>query len=531
MPQIPYRANLSSSTFPITVAKAGRSVIIPGPDQNYDRRAGALGDDPGIPQAIYMENVLPTISGYQSVGYKTSGTQLVKGVDFDTIEAALTLRDGTILLFCTLGGVGRFFYRAYTSTVWALGVIVGAYVAPAIIDNIHIGYAQFTTYVYMKSGVNGKIFTFLGGVLTNVSGTITTLPVDGNTRIGSAYNYLIGYSPSRIYWSSTTTPTDFTASLVSGAGNEIPNSLWNSPTRILEHPAGAFIYTPNNVIAMIYSGNAKYPFKFREISNSGGYTNDSQIFSSGLNSLQQIGMDNSGKIQIISMEGAENVLPDLTEFFEKTAIIDSFNSTNNTFTAAKFTNAYTHRRVWLFMDRYICVSYGSVNQTTIHPASGFQYVLVFDTLLKRYGRLKVNHSSIQCNETGIFFIDYVTGVITQLFFDIYDIDIATYPHAGVLVLGKFQYVRDRFITLQELDIECPQDSTLLETQNFSVVVLPTLNGKNFEAAQIPTVNAARTSKDLKAYNSRITGQNLAIAIKGCFDISSLQMRLTMEGKR
>jgi hypothetical protein len=74
MAQISYRANLSAAIFPMTLARAGRSVIIPGPDQNFDRRVDPQGEQKsaGIPQIIYAENVIPTADGYQSVGFRTA---------------------------------------------------------------------------------------------------------------------------------------------------------------------------------------------------------------------------------------------------------------------------------------------------------------------------------------------------------------------------------------------------------------------------------------------------------------------------
>ena len=55
----------------MAISRAGRSVIVPQIDQNYDRRVDPTGEQktPGIPQALYLENVLPTVEGYQSVGF------------------------------------------------------------------------------------------------------------------------------------------------------------------------------------------------------------------------------------------------------------------------------------------------------------------------------------------------------------------------------------------------------------------------------------------------------------------------------
>jgi hypothetical protein len=76
MGTIAYRANLSAATYPMTISDGGRTVIMPGPDNNYDRRVDPTGEqkDAGIPQALYMENVLPTANGYQSVGSLNTGT-------------------------------------------------------------------------------------------------------------------------------------------------------------------------------------------------------------------------------------------------------------------------------------------------------------------------------------------------------------------------------------------------------------------------------------------------------------------------
>ncbi len=79
MAQIPYRANLSATVFPMTIAKAGRTVIDGRLDQHYDRRIDPEGStrDVGIPQLLYCENVAPTPNGFQSVGFLPRGTVLV----------------------------------------------------------------------------------------------------------------------------------------------------------------------------------------------------------------------------------------------------------------------------------------------------------------------------------------------------------------------------------------------------------------------------------------------------------------------
>ena len=72
MSQITYRGNLSSKSFPFLAENFGRTVIVKGQDQNFNRQVTAAEDndkDIGIPQLYYCHNVMPHPEGFQSVGY------------------------------------------------------------------------------------------------------------------------------------------------------------------------------------------------------------------------------------------------------------------------------------------------------------------------------------------------------------------------------------------------------------------------------------------------------------------------------
>jgi len=78
MPQITYRGNLSSKTFPFVAENFGRTIIVPQYDHTYVKHALDPQDpdkDVGIPQLYYCHNVMPHSAGVQSVGY----TQLIPG--------------------------------------------------------------------------------------------------------------------------------------------------------------------------------------------------------------------------------------------------------------------------------------------------------------------------------------------------------------------------------------------------------------------------------------------------------------------
>jgi hypothetical protein len=372
-----------------------------------------------------------------------------------------------------------------------------------------------------------------------VSATVTGLVIANIGSICSAFNYLVAadFYVKTVYWSSTTTPTDFTVSLVTGAGNEIPGQLRSVIVMLVEHPIGFFIYSVNNVLAAKYTGNSRYPWKFVEISNSGGYRFGEQFFGTQ-NSDTHLGIDNSGKIQILRSEEAEVILPEITTFFERSRYFDVFNYSTNVFTIQEYeietpTSApalayHNTRRIYFLLDRYVIISYGDLDN--IGGTSQYKLCFIFDLVLKRYGKLKILHNYVFSSSSVIYFLDALTGTVVSMCTDIYDntdFGISAAVFTGVLLLGKFQLVRDRFIQLEDIDIESAQDSTRVIAQNFSVFLLPTLDGKNFQASITPT-EVASTGL-IKRYVAHKTAKNWSIGIKGAFDINTLDLKIIPHG--
>ena len=148
MAQQSYRANLSAAIFPMALSRAGRSVVIPGIDQNYDRRVDPTGEQktPGIPQAIYLENVVPTPEGYQSVGLIPEAS-----LPFLGVTAKLEIRDTQIgvvtLIFC---------HNTTTVYAWANGTwrLVGMSLPPNPVS------FNCLTSPFSYATVRGKTYIF-----------------------------------------------------------------------------------------------------------------------------------------------------------------------------------------------------------------------------------------------------------------------------------------------------------------------------------------------------------------------------------
>lgn len=549
MPQIPYRANLSAADFPLTLAKSGRSVIIPGYDQVYNRQVDPQGESgqAGIPQAIYLENVIPTPQGYQSVGFRqelesikaTTLYQVLEigGVIFNPFSGYLFIyNDGTVETFqtesSTFGAVSEpvNWLPMGATNLW--GNFSSASVAGRVFILHPYGLLENTFEMTNPTTIVGAVYT---GVIT--LGVVIS--------ICASFNYQILLNTSGIvYWSSTTDPTDFTPSLVTGAGSEIPSGMRGVPLFLKEHPTGFLIYTTENVISAQYTGNARYPFKFREVPNSSGYLSQWNV-SGGQNAAQQIGITLKGQLQGLGPGVAEPLFGDLSDFFMNSKTYDVFDSGNNTFTTVKFqpipvgvdpiykVMPIVQTAVWYIQDNFVIFSYSITPIVTAHDAyvlQDYSYAFIYDIRLKRWGKIKFNHCYVFGAYGSIYFVQRTNATTCRLYTlntDIYNI--TTAPHSGVIVLGKIQLVRSRLLKLEELDIESTQDLSVQNPKSFSTFLLPTLDGKNFLPSVTPYLMT--NAGALLSYRCHTVGMNISIGMKGAFDLSSVSMKITAGGNR
>lgn len=545
MPQISYRGNLSSAVFPMCLSKAGRTVINPGVDQNFDRRVDPQGTqkDAGIPQAIYMENVLPTPNGYQSIGYKPTiqgdipvGTgAAIAFIMKVTVPVSSTLLMESILVCYTDGTA-----QARLATLGWGAVTVSGFSFAGATATTKRSWALVKGICYIQIG--SFIATFNGSLLLDITATITGGVAVNIQGIVGAYNYLIICQFDKVFWSSTTTPTDFVPSLVSGSGSEELGANGSWINFVKPHPNGFLIYTLNNVISATYTANRAYPWKFREVGNSGAFLNEFEVSEDTTNSPIQIGITVSGIVQAIAPDGAETIAAEVTDYLERNRVYDSFNLTTNVITQNKDTNltgaGQFMRRVQYLLDRYVIISFSNSDTNTAHIPV-YRYAIVYDYLLKRYGRIRFNHSMAMSLEINgeILLINGLTREVKKLYFDIYDQDTVNanaalrYKHEGVLIVGKFELIRGQFIQIEALEFESAQSTTLLspETEQFTAFILPSLNGKTFTTPVIPVVNTDWTDQNIKVYDCHTVGRNLSIGVKGAFDLNTIQMNVDSGG--
>lgn len=533
MGQVAYRANLSSASYPMTISDGGRTVIIPGPDNNYDRRVDPTGQqlDAGIPQALYLENVMPTSNGYQSVGYKTLAALPGPGPTAGGV-GPIQVRGHAYLYIENAGVPGSFnrflvLFRGRNSnsnrdaiaTSFSTGIFAWTYATGSIPyplqEFLSTTYVKGTTYVYSSFTVyevtnpGADTLNF-----TDVSASFTGIVLANVICIWSCANYLLAaLSDGTVQWSSTTTPTDFSASLVSGAGSIIPNDLKGKIEFVKEAVNGFYIYTNSEVVYAEYTGNARYPFKFATVQNSGGYEFSSQVFGDSRGS-SQFALDSTGNIRSISRNNAQLIAPDVSNFLEKTTRADKFTYATNIFALDNFSSS---NQLTYILDKFVAVSYSVGTE---------KFFIVLDMGLNRYGKLKVAGNLYTDLKDFYFFGNEQGDVGYQMSFDIYDLD-CTFSSA--FVLGKFQYARSRFLKLEEVEVEGPQNTTIVPSPNFSCHLLPSLDGRNFDAAV--SLTASYLSGGVAKFPCHRTAQNISVLLKGAFNVNTLQLRFTPAGDR
>lgn len=533
MAQISYRANLSSAIYPMTLARAGRSVIIPGPDQNYDRRLDPQGEQKtaGIPQAIYMENVLPTSDGYQSVGYSMGASyDLVGG--YASTELVISLQSQSFKQIVLQFHTTKVNWAAYTYS-WAEAELVGTPPGLASVEALSSATVNGVSYLFngtdlYKVDINGS-----GNVrITNITATVLPAGIlTGVTNICSAFNYMILLKGNTLYHSSTISPLDFQASLVTGAGSSAPNNTAGLLKYLRASPSGYYLYCSGNVIAVTYTGNARFPWKFTPVLNSEGVGTSRHITGNAASSVQYA-ITSSGTIQAITGNEAVLIGAELGELLTRMVYRDVFDTNTNTFSVQDLNLRVTPMfRLSLIGNKFLILSKGLYSDS-------FDEAYVYDLGSKRYGKLNVVHTSIvdvegsaftyDLPQRAILCIDQRTGTSKFISTDIHDL---TATFSSVLVLGKFQYSRSRFICLDEVEFESGRYTSIVgpSNLNFSAYVLPTLNGKTFLPAVNLTPKAGATSGDVLSYYSSAEGQNIALLIKGAFDLSSVGLKFHLGG--
>lgn len=517
MSDVVYRANLKAASFPLLSELFGRSIIVKGQDQNTPIGKTEPGttdsSNQGIPQIYYCHNVIPTDNGYKTISY-TDTVDAVGGgaAGFDKI---ITIRDatGNRALFA-VDSSGNLYVMETGTTVW-VGAIPGAPLNTSIAaKRMTTGFVAGTSYIYF-SGVGCYSYDFSTNQLSAEVFTLDA-PLTVADIIGVTANrgYLIAYTTDQVLWSSLVSPIDFVASLATGAGGGILEAARGLIVTIESVFGGMIVFTDVNAISAVASDNTRFPYNFVELTGCGGLE-DPEFVSYDANSNSVYAYTTAG-MQQVSVKGAALVFPEITDFLSG-ALLEDYDTGTNTFTLTDTGGVVLKKRIVVVASRYLIISYGIAALT---------HALYYDIAYKQFGRLKTTHSD--CFEYEVGSVETPRKSIGFLADDgsitIMNSDIVDTTSSGVMLVGKFQYVRTRLLQLQAAELE-----NINVGATFSLLDLPAADGKNFGNAL--TGYLALSSGKYRKYTFHNTAMNHTLVLVGAWNAVSMLLTFNVAGAR
>ncbi len=532
MAQIKSRLDLNSATFPLLMDWAGRTVVQPStPEAPAPLHT---------PQVLYCQDVLPTYQGYKSVSYKDLlAAASPANINFSDILTVSDVAQNKALIGITSDS--KIYMVTAANYVWT-DVTPGGWTGG---DAVTMGVANGTTYLYLyKKACYAVNIVGIALTVTALTG-ITAANIYG---ISSSVNYLILWDATNVYWSSTVNPLDFVPSLITGAGTAIPTDLQGTIVVIQQLNNGYVIYTTVDIILSQYSNNTQYPWIWRAADNGGGISSKKQVaaaFDLGIH----VAYTTAGLLQI-SMQGCEGILPEVSDFLSA-RIYESYNFTTDKVERQALT-AKLLMHINVLASRYITISYG---------ISGYTDVLVHDMLLKRWGKLHINHATAFEVETStapvpspynasseigqtyaaaspepynnaaaqfstppdpgrVFGILLVDGTIKIAF-----LNFESVTDNAVLLLGKYQAQRNYFLGIQEVDIETIQSSN---TAGFGMRITSSIDGKTLLNPTTPM--QTDSTEGLRTFKSRAEGKNHILHFLKSFNLTTVELTAILSSR-
>lgn len=536
------RVNLSAAEFPFHTDMWGRSIILPQYDQNYQQQTGIAVDtkDKGVPQAFYMHNVTPTADGYQSIGYDTNVPALADATDFDYCYPLQT------------PGLGRFLFSPARGKNYVFDQAVGAWVSTSPLPMNAIASNTFVTtaFIHGQTYINySRYHTYIyDPVLKVMTQVAFTGLVDANVKgVCEANGYMLVWDDLTVSWSNATSETDFVPSLLTGAGGGSINDAKGRIVVCLPIAGGFLIYCEKNIVSAKYSGNINFPFIFAEVPGSSGVMSPNQV--SWLSNLAAHYAWTSAGLQVVDKIQSKDSFPEVTDFLAA-KIFEDFDEATLTLNQS-FLGNQLNVLVTAIAERFVIISYGV-------SLPDYTHALVYDTSIKRWGKFKITHRAcFQWNTPNLSgaltygqLINTTYGALSNTTYGdllvqinsfeqprktiaflqgdgtvkIANFDLSESSANGVLILGKFQFQRNFFLTHQNTDVETTYTGNVFEHY-----LMPSLDGKQL----LPPVKSKLYKRNPKSRNylRRLSAQNISHLLIGSFNATSLVMNFTQGGQR
>lgn len=395
MAQITFRLNVTSSQFPFLSDRIGATVIVPNQDTYYVRPNAFTGETAdkniGIPQFSFMENVMPSSSGYSSVGYNAATVEYLG--TFDSIQQSdqfLYLRGRTgkryLMNFNRQNGRG-FIYST------ELGEWINLFLIPVALSQAYTCLVKGRCFIFFKN--HDTAFEF-GGFnagtgsfdLIVYSGFLGITDLTQFFGMVSANNYLIFFTRTLIVY---TIPTefygdlpDFTPSLgQTGASSETPSVLKGVILTCLPTQDGFDIFTSTNIVTAYYSGNIQFPWTYRELEGSAAI-NNLDVIAADKDGYSKYAYTSAGLLKI-GKSSCTPVFVEAAEFIGNN-VFEYFNWPTKSIQKVTLSEPMNVSLSYV-ANRWLVISYGVTG-------SVFTHAIIWDEHLKRWGKLQQYHSRV-----------------------------------------------------------------------------------------------------------------------------------------
>lgn len=560
MSRLEVRATLTNVSYPFYSEELSATVLVSQNNQELNRIPirGYDGEDAetsyGIPQSYYMQNVLPTTRGYSSVDFPLAIPAHPFGPSV-IVDSMYVLRDVTnnisrTVLFAPAKGSNLIFdpnFGGWLQFPFAQPSDKTVTVA-AVQGKAYIYYAETGAYAY-----NFNTGAFAAVALTGID-TSKILGLCGGGL------YLVAWDKKTVYWGGATsaTNTNFTPSLITGAGSTNLIGARYTITTILPLADGYVAYTEGNAIGATNSNNIISPWIFREIPGSSGVIDSNHVtYESNLDF--HMAWTTSG-FQQINFRQAQLVWAELSDVLMR-GIISQYNIVTNRIDTVIVNKSDI--RINNIGSRYTTVSMREKNSST-----EFMHSYVFDWSNQRWGRLRVGHvdffdlrqpaidvpvtySSLLVDGTtyqnwlddDISYSFLLSTDLTQGLGDTFgtvradgSIYAAAYnlsaayiaPSVGsalteqaCIFLGKYKQVRGKNLILQELQV----DSDFFGTINaYSIDSC----GDIAQSLQVADIQSPQLTN---RYLTRFYGDSIAVSLHGDFNLTDLLLIFSGAGTR
>lgn len=536
-----FQGALNAAMFPFLAALQSRTVIQPQLDNNVKTNQAFYGSqesaDYGIPQLLYCENVVPTAEGIMTCGY----AEVIAGTESSDFDQVITLRDADENNFLFSPANGKNYIYAGNAGVWISTDPIdasGRQVSRAYVNGrTLICYEGLGIYEYDSTAK-----TFLKQTIQGLA--------DADVRgIGSSNNYLLAFTKITVHWSSLIDPLDFIPSITTGAGFSIPQDVKAEINAVIGTAGGFIIYTAKNAVAAVYTQNTRAPFNFKEISNAGGIASYEQV-TSDQNSGPQYAWGTGG-FQRITTQNSEPLSAELNDFLAG-KIYEEWDPENKRILKYVSSTNEFQVKVTYIASRYLIISYSTTGDGV------YQYALLYDTALRRWGKLKVTHvdcfqypypnvfgdlsyndlENISYEDLGdTSYAELADGLLSPQpskrtvgflsangAVSILEMDYDKSNQRGVMVFGKFQLTRARMMTIQQLALEA-----IYGTDDVVVTAIASIEGKELDFAR--PMQLLLDGPEIHKYARRLTGTNVSIAIEGALSATSYLLEVTNDGDR